>query len=270
MTALAPDGTAYELAGPADAPVVVLIHGLGLNRACWQWMRPALDDAYRVLTYDLYGHGESAPPPETPSLTLFVRQLAGLLNHCAVDAARVVGFSLGGMIARRFAQDAPDRTAALVILHSPHKRSAAAQAAILERVTQARDDGPAATVEAALERWFTDDYRRQAPQTLALVRGWVLANDKAVYHRIYRVLAEGVDEIVAPVPPIACPALVITGDEDFGNGPEMTAAIAAEIQGAETLILPKLRHMALAEAPDAVNRPVRDFLDRVAAGDLRA
>ncbi|MCE8553864.1 alpha/beta fold hydrolase [Ruegeria pomeroyi] len=263
---VAPNGTAYEITGPADAPCVVLIHGLGLNRACWQWTGPALADGYRVLSYDLYGHGESAVPPETPSLSLFSRQLQGLLDHCGIADAVIVGFSLGGMIARRFAQDCPDRARALALLHSPHQRSAEAQAAILARVEQARDQGPHSTVEAALERWFTEGFRAANPAMMDTVRGWVTANRKEVYHRIYRVLAEGIDEITAPVPPLTCPALVITGDEDYGNGPEMTRAIAAEIAGAQALILPGLRHMALAEDPVAVNTPLRRFLDSLPKG----
>ncbi len=262
MRAIAPDGTAYELTGPEGAPMVVLIHGLGLNRACWRWTIPALADGYRVLSYDLFGHGQSAPPPETPSLSLFSRQLADLLDHCGATTVAIAGFSLGGMIARRFAQDAADRTEALIILHSPHQRSADAQAAIVKRVEQARREGPQSTVEAALERWFTAPYREANPKMMDLVRSWVMANRIEIYHTIYQVLADGVAEIVAPDPPIKLPALVITGDEDYGNGPEMTHAIAAEIPGAEALILPGLRHMALAEDPDAVNRPVRAFLDK--------
>lgn len=258
---IAPDGTAYEVSGPVGAPCVVLIHGLGLNRDCWQWTVPALSDAYRVLRYDLYGHGQSTDPSEPPSLSLFSRQLQSLMAHCDMSGGSVVGFSLGGMIARRFAHDVPEMAHALIILHSPHKRSTAAQAAILTRVKQARELGPAATVEAALERWFTDAFRASNPAMMDTVRRWVLANRNQVYHKIYRVLAEGLDEIVAPTPPLSCPTLVITGDKDFGNDPEMARAIAAEITGAETLILPGLRHMAFAERPDAVNLPVRRFLD---------
>jgi pimeloyl-ACP methyl ester carboxylesterase len=260
---IAPDGTAYDLTGPESAPCVVLIHGLGLNFACWQWTLPALVDRYRVLRYDLFGHGQSADPPEAPSLAMFSRQLQNLMDHCGLHSAALIGFSLGGMIARRFALDAPERTRALVILHSPHTRDEMAQKAILARVEQARCDGPAATVEAALERWFTESFRQSNPAPIDEVRGWILANRKDVYHRIYRVLADGIDEIVAPEPPISCPTLVITGDEDFGNSPEMTRAIAAEIDGAEALILPGLRHMALAEDPAAVNTPVRRFLDEL-------
>ncbi len=258
---ITPDGTHFKMTGPEGVPVVVMIHGLGLNQDCWQWTIPALSDRFRVLTYDLYGHGQSAPPPERPSLSMFSRQLESLLDYCAIQNAAISGFSLGGMIARRFAQDVPQRVSALVILHSPHKRTDAAQEAILKRVEQARLDGPKATVEAALDRWFTEAFRQSNPRMMNTVRDWVMANDKAIYHTIYRVLADGIDEIVAPNPPISCPALVITGDEDFGNGPEMANAIAAEIAGGRALILSGLRHMALAEDPEAVNKPLRSFLE---------
>ena len=107
--------------------------------------------------------------------------------------------------------------------------------------------------------------RAARPDLMDLTRKWVLANDPKVYPKLYRILAHGIDEITAPTPPITSPTLVITGDEDYGNGPEMSAAIAAEIPGARLLILQGLRHMALAEDPAAVNRPVLDFLTEVLA-----
>ena len=257
-----PNGTVYDLTGPEDAPVVVLIHGLGLTRAVWQWLTPDLT-RFRVLTYDLIGHGETAPPEGQPVLKDLAAQLAALLDHLNIDRAAIIGFSLGGMIARRFAQDYPARTTALVILHSAHKRSEKAQGAILFRVAQAEEQGPAATVELALERWYTDACRTARHDLMDLTRQWVLANDPAVYPKLYRILAHGVDEIVAPQPPITCPALVLTGDEDTGNGPEMSVAIATEIPRSRLVILKGLRHMALAEDPEAVNRPVTAFLTEV-------
>ena len=261
MTTFAPDGTNFTLNGPNKAPVVVLIHGLGLNKDCWQWMIPDLTDSYRVLSYDLHGHGESNDPVTEPNLSLFSKQLKDLLDYCKIQKAVIIGFSLGGMIARRFAQDVPQKSQGMVILHSPHKRSNAAQAAILKRVGQARTLGPQSTVEAALERWFTDPFRKANPNLMDKIRQWVMANRKEVYHTIYKVLATGIDEIVKPNPAIISPSLVITGDQDFGNGPEMAFAIAAEIPGAKALVLPALRHMALAESPKAVNKPIRAFLD---------
>jgi pimeloyl-ACP methyl ester carboxylesterase len=263
MMARDPCGTAYEVFGPAEAPVVDLIHGLGLTRAIWQWMLPVLAARFRVVSYDLSGHGESARPKGQPVLRDLSRQLADLLDHLGVAQAAIVGFSLGGMVARRLAQDDPARVRALVILHSPHRRTPEAQAAIAARVEQAKGAGPAATVEAALVRWYSKAACANRHDLLDQTRAWVLANDPEVYPGLYRILAEGVEEIVAPSPPISCPTLVLTADEDFGNGPEMSAAIAAEIKGARLIILKGLRHMALAENPEAVNRPVLEFLTEV-------
>lgn len=257
------NGTAYEVFGTTGPPVV-LVHGLGLNRQSWQWQVPSLSSRFRTITYDLFGHGDSAPPPETPSLTVFARQLRDLLDHLGLIEVAVAGFSLGGMIARRFAMDFPDRLWALAVLHSAHARDRAAQDAVLARARQAMMEGPAATVEAALERWFTDGFRAANPQTMDLVRGWITANRKDIYAPIYRVLADGVVELVAPEPPIQVPALVMTGEDDYGNSPAMSGAIAAEIAGSKLVILPELRHMALAENPELFNKHLLAFLDRAA------
>ncbi|MGI9513205.1 MAG: alpha/beta fold hydrolase [Anderseniella sp.] len=255
----ASDGTRFEvLEGPG--PVVVLVHGLGLNRHMWQWQSNALAEHYTVISYDLFGHGESPSPPQTPSLALFSSQLRRLIDEVNVPKAAIAGFSLGGMIARRFAMDHGSRLWALAILHSAHKRDQAAHDAIQSRVHQARRDGPAATVDAALERWFSKSFHNANPKTMQQVRDWVMANSKDIYPDIYQVLVDGVGELIAPSPAIQCPTLVMTGSEDYGNSVEMTHAIAAEIPGAKTVILPSLRHMAMAEDPARFNSELLEFL----------
>ncbi|WP_336907348.1 alpha/beta fold hydrolase [Aestuariivirga sp.] len=261
MASLTSRGTAYESFGSGER-VIALVHGLGLNRHSWQWQVPALSRHFRVITFDLHGHGDSSVP-RTPSLTVFSEQLAELLDHLGIAKASVFGFSLGGMIARRFAMDHADMLEALGILHSAHARDKAAHDAIQARVVQAAQDGPAATVEAALSRWFTDGFRLSHPDMMDEVRRWILANRKDVYAPIYQVLVDGVTELVAPSPPITAPTLVMTGEEDYGNSPAMSRAIAAEIAGSELVILPGLRHMALAEAPELFNAKLLAFLSRV-------
>ena len=265
MDSFTPRGTAYESFGSGPR-VIALVHGLGLNRHSWQWQVPALAGTHRVITFDLHGHGDSSVPPTTPSLTVLSDQLAELLDHLGIARASVFGFSLGGMIARRFAMDHADRLETLGILHSAHARDKAAHDAIQARVVQAAREGPAATVEAALSRWFTDGFRLSHPQMMDEVRRWVLANRKDVYAPIYQVLVDGVTELVAPSPPITAPSLVMTGEEDYGNSPAMSRAILAEIPGSELVILPGLRHMALAEAPELFNAQLLAFLSRVQGG----
>ena len=81
----------------------------------------------------------------------------------------------------------------------------------------------------------------------------------ALYLRIYRVLAEGDAELVQGLGQIACPTLVMTGEDDPGKTPAMVRAMAGLIPGARLAILPGLRHMALAEEPAAVNAPLCAF-----------
>ena len=187
-------------------------------------------------------------------------QLLRLLDRCGIERAAVVGFSLGGMIARRFALDHADRLSALAILHSPHDRSSAEREAVCARVRQTEEFGPAANVEPALERWFTPAFRAAEPETVALVRKWITSNDPAAYSQVYRVLAEGDSEIADGLERIACPTLVMTGADDPGNTPAMAEAMSRLIPGARLAILPGLRHMALAEAPAAVGGPLAAFL----------
>ena len=133
------DGTVYQRNG--FGPTVVLIHGLGMNRTMWQWQLPSLTNDFDVLTYDLWGHGESSNPPSRPSLRLFSNQLIGLLNEANVTTTGVVGFSVGGMIARRFAYDHPSRLSALAILISAHDRTPRETEAVQTRADQSRERG---------------------------------------------------------------------------------------------------------------------------------
>lgn len=256
---IAPDGTVCEITG--DGPTVVLVHGFGLDRQMWQWLVPDLT-GFQVVTYDLIGHGQSPDPQGRPDLRMFGEQIRRLIDHCGIERCAVAGFSLGGMIARRFALDHADRMTALAILNSAHDRTPEERAAILKRVCAARQSGPSATVESALGRWFTAPFRHANPAVMDQVRRWVIANRAEVYPQIYRVLAEGDAELAQPIGAIRCPTLVMTGAEDRGNSPAMTRRMAEVIPGAEAVILPGLRHMGLAENPALFNGPLVDFLSR--------
>jgi pimeloyl-ACP methyl ester carboxylesterase len=265
------NGSCYELLGPANAEVVVLIHGLGLNRHVWQSWLPLLSKRYRVLVYDLYGHGESSAPPEKPSLTLFSEQLHGLLDELAIDHCVPIGFSLGGMINRRLAMDYPARVGALVILNSPHERGPEAQQLVEQRALDSAAGGPAATIDAAIERWFTLRFRSANADYIEQVRGWVIANDPEIYAQCRQVLAFGVVELIRPQPPITHATLVITCEHDSGSTPAMSCAIASEISGAQVLIVPALQHMGLVEAPVLFVDAIVEFLEAQAApaaGDI--
>lgn len=256
-------GTAYDLTGPDTAPVVVLIHGLGLSRdSTWGQIAPLLARDFRVLRYDLCGHGETRLPLARVDLTLLSEQLISLMDELQIAQAALVGFSLGGMINRRCAIDHPDRVTALAILNSPHDRGAQQQKLVEDRARNSATDGPAAGIDVTLARWFTGRFRAENPDQVAAIRDVVLANDHKNYAAHRQVLATGVIELIRPDPPLTHPTLVMTCENDSGSTPAMSHAIAGEIDGSETIIVPALQHLGLIETPHAFAEPVRAFLGR--------
>lgn len=255
-----PDGTAFDMVGPSDAPVVSLIHGLGLSRTLWDAFLPELSKHYRVINYDLYGHGNSAPPPATASLSLYANQLAQLLNHLSIERTSVIGFSIGGMINRRFALDYPQHLSCLAILNSPHNRGEQAQAQVEARAATVREQGAMATMDDALKRWFTPDYLASS-NSPDLVRQWRNQVDPESYAQAAWVLANGVRELINPTPAINVATLVMTCEHDSGSTPAMSHAIAAEIQNASTIIVPRLQHLGLMEEPKSFSTPIVQFFN---------
>ena len=247
--------------GVPNAGVIVLIHGLGLTRGTWDGHLPALRQRHDVLTYDLAWHGESDLPLGTPDLALFATQLCHLLDRLEIDTCHLVGFSLGGMINRRFAIDHPDRVRSLVILNSPHERSPDAQALVEKRAADTRGGGPGANIDETLARWFTPDFISEKPDIVADVRAWVLANDPQSYAACRAVLAHGVRELIRPEPAIGHPTLVVTCENDSGSTPAMSHAIASEISGAQVEVIPRLQHLGLIEAPGLFTTPILRFIE---------
>ena len=246
----------------SNGPYIILIHGLGLNKEMWGWQTNELSKNFSVVTYDLIGHGESKDPEGKLNLEKFSEQILEIMNFLSIKKTSLIGFSLGGMIVRKFAIKYSEKLWALAVLNSAHKRDQKAKDAVQLRVNKVKIDGPQATTEDALNRWFTQKYRQNNPDVMNKIRNWVMENKKDVYPKAYQVLVDGVDELLDPSLPINCPTLILTGDEDFGNSPQMSSEISKQIKGSELKILPGLRHMALIEDARTVNNLLLEFLLR--------
>ncbi|MEM8704997.1 MAG: alpha/beta fold hydrolase [Actinomycetota bacterium] len=256
-------GTAYEVHGTdTGRPPVVAIHGLGLSRRLWDDHVDRFMDRHQVVTYDLYGHGQSAPCPRTADLALYAGQIIELLDTLDIERAAVVGFSIGGMINRRLALDTPERVASLVIMSSPHDRGAEGQAAVEARAAKVRDEGTMATLAGALVRWFTPASLADHPERATAVTDWRSQVDDESYAQAAWVLAHGVRELTS-APATGHPTLVLTGEHDSGSTPAMSHAIAAQTDAEAAVVVGGYQHLGLMEDPHAFTDPVLDFLTRI-------
>lgn len=108
----------YELAGPEDAQIVVLVHGFSVPYYIWDPTFEGLTQAgFRVLRYDLYGRGFSDRPEKNYNLDLFNAQLDELLPALKIERpVDLVGLSMGGPIVARFANTHPGLVRSLILI----------------------------------------------------------------------------------------------------------------------------------------------------------
>src|SRR5215208_2588238 len=99
----------HEVAGPDDAPALVLSNALGSALAVWDLQAAALAAEFRVIRYDLRGHGRSSVPDGPYALDDLGADVIALLDRLEIERAHLAGISLGGMVSLWLAIHAPDR-----------------------------------------------------------------------------------------------------------------------------------------------------------------
>lgn len=256
-----PAGTSFQVAGTGEP--VVLIHGVGLKQSMWSKQLEALSKNYQVVTYDMLGHGQSARPKADTTLVDYALQLKELLDHLNYSKATIVGFSMGGLVARTFAVVCAEYICGLAILNSVFQRTEAQRSAVQNRALEVERQGPGANVDAALDRWFSEQYAAANPGIIASIRDILMANDAFGYLKTYQLFANEDNYMSDQLGKINVPTLVMTGALDSGSTPEMAEAMAREIPNAHLEVLPGQRHMMAMESSDLVNEKLLEFLSNV-------
>ena len=240
------DGTACSIAG--SGRVVVLIHGVGLDRTLWVRHAADLSRDYCVIRHDMPGHGGSGQVNDGATLEDFADQLARLLDDLGVHRAAIAGFSLGALVTQVFVRRYPERVAKMALLHSVYRRDAAARAAVQFRVEQAKRDGTQSLIDDALKRWFSEAFRTANPAIEAAIRQRLSNNDPTQFLLAYKLFASADIPMVGVVDGANTPTLVMTGERDTGSTPAMSKALAADIPGSTLVVLPGQRHLGIIEA----------------------
>lgn len=259
MRAVDVDGAPVAWREAGDGPVVVFLHGLGGSRTAWEPQLAALAGDFRCVAWDLLGYGASPPPGSPLTFPALADAVAGLLDTLGVEQAPLVGLSLGGMVALHTALAHPDRTGGLVLL----------------------DTSPA----FGLDGTDPDEWRaaRRAPldaglgpgdfaeDVLRSVAGPSLTGhplDQAVT-AMARIPADGLRAVIDLLPShdvrnrlgeITAPTLVVVGEHDAETPPAYSEALAAGIPDARLEVVAGAGHLTPAEAPEAVNRLLAEFL----------
>ncbi|MFH1134632.1 MAG: alpha/beta fold hydrolase [Pseudomonadota bacterium] len=251
----------YEIHGTGRP--LVLIRGFGSNSAHWNHQVPEFSRRFQTLVFDNRGIGRSDKPDYPYTISMLAGDVANLLDALGLDRVFLLGLSMGGMIAQRFALDYPDRLAGLVLAATHCGGAHAVQPS--EKIKKTMTDlvmgvSPDEAVKMSRELMFTEDTERDRPELLKeyLELSQRYPNDlKMLLNQLAALNGHDAHE---DLPRLKTPTLVLTGDQDALVPPENATILADRIPGARLTVIEGGAHQFLVEQDRAFNQAVIAFL----------
>ena len=246
---------AYALTGAETAPALVLANALGTDRTMWDAQVDAFAARYRVLRYDMRGHGASDAPDGDYTIDRLGGDVLSLMDAAGIARAHVCGVSIGGLTTLWLGRHAPHRVNRLVLANT------AARVGTLEfwaeRMRVARAEGVAALADVTMQRWFTEPFRRASPAVVAHLRATLLRVPLAGYLGSCAALRDA--DLRDAVARVQAPSLVVTGTADVATPPAAGEWLAGALPDAR-LVAFDAAHLSNVEQAPAFTDAVLAFL----------
>jgi 3-oxoadipate enol-lactonase len=256
--------TYYEIHGKEGAPWLVFSHSLACSVRMWDGEIARHKDRFRVLAYDTRGHGQSAAPKGPYTLEALADDLFSLFKELRISQPHFCGLSMGGMIGQTAALKYPGLFRTMTLCDTTSRYPAEAAPMWEERIRTAEAKGMAPLVQATLERWFTEPFRKKHPEKVKLVAGLIEKTPVAGYAGCCAAIPK--INLTSRLKELKTPTLVICGENDPGTPPAMAREIQQNIAGAKLVLIPQAAHLSNIEQPEAFNRALADFLSSPASG----
>jgi len=259
----------YEVHGRGEP--VLLIMGLGSNAYGWYRTIPWLSERYEVIAFDNRGTGRSDVPEGAYSIAQMAADAQAVLDATTHATAHVVGVSLGGMIAQRFALAYPDRVRSLVLICTtpggPHATPPSGE--VTAALIQGGED-PSTVYRRNAWFLYGEETRSRHPERIEediVYRAKIPTQPTGYFGQIQAAMTH---DTWAEIASIRVPSLVVHGDADLLVPVQNGTHLAARIPGAELRLIPGAGHMLQSDALDAVRSAVLGFLARVRQGPPRS
>jgi len=254
--------------GPADAPPVVLLHGITGHARVWDHLAERLAPRHRVLVLDQRGHGDSDPAPDDDyRVGTMADDVAAFVGSLRLDRFTLLGHSMGGRIAIKYAADHAARLERLVIVDIGPDINLAG----LQRVRDMMANAPE-RIES--EEWAVEYIRRANPlQDVDMLRervrhGLRRAPDGELTWKYAKglrdMMREGRRDAVdlwEPLPRIPCPTLIVRGAESDLPAAEAAKQMAERLPDGRVVEIAGAGHTVPADRPEEFVRQIRAFLE---------
>lgn len=247
-----------------DGPWVVLAHALGVDHQLWDSIAQRLASRHRVLRYDARGHGKTSAPHGAYTLFQLADDVAGLLDALSIEQAHFVGLSMGGMVGQVLGVRHPHRLLSLTLCDTVSYTPVSAHAMWDERIGQVEAHGMSGIVEATIQRWLTTPFREAHPDIVERIRSLLRTTPPHGY--VGTCLAIKALDTRSSLARIACPTLVITGEQDTGAPVEAAREIASHIPDARLKVISDAAHLAPIEQEEAFLADLDEFFGHAGCG----
>ncbi|MBO4122381.1 alpha/beta fold hydrolase [Cupriavidus gilardii] len=246
---------AYRLEGEAGRPVLMLSNSIATDMSMWDGVMPHLLERFRVLRYDMRGHGASDVPAGGYSLDRLGRDALELMDALQLERVHFLGLSLGGMVAQWLGIHAPERIDHLVLAHTAAYLGPASEWE--PRIQAILAATPGETADAFLANWFPAEMREKNDPAIHPFREVLLKTDaRGIAGALAAVRDMDMRKTIAL---IARPTLVLGGKFDTVTRAEHSEEIAAAIPAAKLVLLPAV-HMSNVEMPQVFRMALDSFL----------
>lgn len=241
---------------------VLFLHAFPLNRQMWQAELTALlaDERYRLVALDWRGFGESDITTPVSTMELFADDVAGLMDALGIQRAVLCGLSMGGYAAFAFLRKYPQRVSGLILADTrPGADSPEAQANRENVARIAETQGTGAIADLQVPRVLSEYTRQHHPEVELRVRQMIdaaTAQGIAAASRGMGQRADSTDLLAG----ITCPTLIVVGEQDVLTPPIVAQEYAAQIPGAQCVVIQHAGHLSNLEQPEAFLQVVRGFL----------
>ncbi|MFF7851967.1 alpha/beta fold hydrolase [Streptomyces sp. NPDC007910] len=247
MSETPPNTLQYRVDGREDAPVLVLGPSLGTTFHMWDRQIPDLTRDWRIVRFDLPGHG-GAPARPFGSVAELGDRLLATLDALGIQRFGYAGCSLGGAVGLDLALRAPHRVASLALVATSPRFGTADE--FRQRGVIVRANGLEPMARTAPEQWFTPLFAGAQPAIVDWAVQMVRTTDPACYIAACEALA--VFDVREALGRVGVPALVLVGSEDQVTGPAEARTLVAGIADARLAVVPGASHLAPVEQPAAV------------------
>ncbi len=253
----------YNDFGPEQAPVLIFIHGLALSKDMWQKQADSLKHEYRVIAYDVRGHGKSEVGKEEFSIELFVDDLHRFMDILEIEKAVICGLSMGGYIALRFMEKYAERSSALVLCDTQCiADTPEAKEKRMKAIDSIRQGGKTAFAQQNAKNIFSPESFTTRPADVQAAVDMALQMEPEAICSTLLALAMR-NETCTLLDEIKVPTLILVGNDDKLTPPERSQFMHSNIKNSTLCILNGAAHLSNIENPEAFNTSLQAFLKKV-------